>query len=207
MAYNYDNAAWFYDSLSQLVFGRAIVNAQVYLLQFIPAQSNILIVGGGTGWILDELTKLQPSGLNITYVEVSVKMMELSSKRNLGGNQVTFINTSVEEVVLLSDFDVVITPFLFDNFSQQTAKNVFSHLNFALKYSGLWLYADFEPTGKLWQKILLKTMHIFFRILCSVATDRLPDVQQLFHDQLYTPTHSKQFFGHFIKAAVYRRGR
>ncbi len=55
MAANYNNSAWFYDSLAGLVYGKALVKAQVYLLQYIPADSNILIVGGGTGWILMNL--------------------------------------------------------------------------------------------------------------------------------------------------------
>lgn len=207
MANNYDNSAWFYDRLSRLVFGRAIINAQVYLLQHIPSKSNILIAGGGTGWILDEITKLHPAGLTITYVEVSAKMMALSTKRNLGANHVKFISSAIENVYLQRDFDVVITPFLFDNFSQTTAQKVFDHLNSALKQDGLWLYADFEPTGKLWQKMLLKTMHTFFKILCGVEASRLPDVNSLFTAHDYTTVNSKTFFGDFIKAAVYRRLR
>ena len=107
MANNYDNAAWFYDGLSRLVFGKAIVNAQVYLLPYIQPASKILIVGGGTGWILEKVTALHPATLKITYIEVSAKMMAISAKRNTGANDVTFINSAVENVVLSSDFDVV----------------------------------------------------------------------------------------------------
>lgn len=205
MANNYDNAAWFYDGLSRLVFGRAIVSAQVYLLQHIPPKSNVLIAGGGTGWILDELTALHPVGLTITYVEVSAKMMAMSAKRNIGANEVTFINSAVENAVLHVDFDVVMTPFLFDNFSHITAQKVFNHLNTALKPDGLWLYADFEPTGKLWQKTLLKTMHLFFKVLCGVEALRLPDVKHFFAEQCYRSVNSKAFFGDFIRATVYSR--
>src|ERR1700748_1727174 len=133
MAVNYNNAAWFYDRLSRMVYGRALINAQVYLLQYVPANSNILIVGGGTGWILDELTKLQPSGLRITYVEVAEKMLALSKKRGIGANEVIFINEAIEKVKLPSNFDVVITPFLFDNFTEQTLTKVFSHIHSLLK--------------------------------------------------------------------------
>lgn len=203
MANNYDNAAWFYDSLSRLVFGQAILNAQVHLLQHIPAKSNILIVGGGTGWILDELTSLHPSGLKVTYIEISAKMMALSAKRNIGANHVTFINSAIENVYLQPDFDVVITPFLFDNFSQATAEKVFNKINSTLKPDGLWLYADFEPTGKSWQKILLKTMHIFFKMLCDVEATQLPDVKHFFAEQCYKSVNSKVFFGDFIRATVY----
>jgi ubiquinone/menaquinone biosynthesis C-methylase UbiE len=96
MAANFNNSAWFYDNLSRLVYGKALINAQVYLLQYIPTDSKILIVGGGTGWVLEELTKIHPSGLSITYVEVSANMMALSNKRNIGHNWVVFINDAIE---------------------------------------------------------------------------------------------------------------
>ena len=202
---NYNNAAAFYDALSSVVFASAIKNAQIYLLQFIPTGSKILIAGGGTGWILDELTKLHPTGLHITYVEISAKMLTLSQKRNTGGNNVTFINAAIENVELANDFDVVITPFLFDNFSDATAKKIFLHLNHTLKPDGLWLFVDFELNGKWWQPLLLKTMHLFFRLLCGIEASRLPDVKSLFVAERYSVHQSKAFFGDFIKATAYRR--
>src|ERR1700722_7934923 len=114
MSANFNNSAWFYDALSRLVYGRALINAQLFLLKFIPANSKVLIAGGGTGLILEEITNLHPAGLNITYVEIAPKMMRLSEKRNTGSNAVTFINAAIENVTLTKDFDVVITPFLFD---------------------------------------------------------------------------------------------
>lgn len=205
MANNYDNAAPFYDQLSRLVFGKALVNAQLYLLQFISPASNILIAGGGTGWVLEALTKFHPTGLKITYVELSAKMMALSQQKNTGTNKITYINSAIEDVTFYSSFDVVITPFLFDNFSEQTAQKVFTHLNAALKPDGLWLYADFEPNGKLWQKALLKTMNLFFKLLCGIEASQLPEVKEHFAAQRYVPINSKAFFGNFIRATVYNR--
>src|SRR5665213_2689273 len=75
MPANYDNSAWFYDRLSRLIYGDALVRAQVYLLGFIPENAKVLIAGGGTGWILEKLADVHPAGLQITYAEVSAKMM------------------------------------------------------------------------------------------------------------------------------------
>ena len=58
MASNYDNSAWFYDGLSRVVYGNALISSQVYLLQFIPSNATILIVGGGTGRLLEEIAKI-----------------------------------------------------------------------------------------------------------------------------------------------------
>lgn len=205
MAANYNNSAWFYDRLSRLVYGKALVNSQVYLLNFVPADSRILIAGGGTGWILDELTKIHPAGLQITYVEISANMLALSQKRTTGQNEVIFINNAVENVKFTAGFDVVITPFLFDNFVNETVDSVFNHLHNLLKPDGLWLNADFQLTGRWWQNVLLKSMFVFFRLLCGIEASRLPAIEQRFNAAGYNVIEDKTFFGDFIVARVYRK--
>lgn len=187
-----------------MVYGRALINAQVYLLQFVPADADILIAGGGTGWILEELAKIHSSGLQITYVEVAADMMALSKKRNTGSNKVTFINDAVENVNPDTKFDVIMTPFLFDNFTEQTTRKVFNHLHNLLGPSGLWLNADFQLTGKWWQKFLLRSMFLFFRMLCNIEASELPDVDSQFTLHGYKAVEERTFFGDFIIAKVYK---
>lgn len=204
MAANYNNSAWFYDRLSQLVYGRALINAQVYLLQFIKPGSKILIVGGGTGWILDEITKLHPSDIQITYAEVATNMITLSKKRNTGNNSVIFINDAIENIPLSADFDIVITPFLFDNFTDQTLQKVFTHIHSSLKPGGLWLNADFQLSGKWWQVVLLKAMFLFFRIICGIEASRLPAIEDQFEQHGYQTIAGQTFFGNFIISTAYK---
>lgn len=205
MAANYNNAAWFYDRLSRMVYGKALIEAQVYLLQYIQPGSTILIVGGGTGWILDEIARIHPSGLQITYVEVADQMMALSQKRNTGNNQITYINNAIENVTGLPVFDVIITPFLFDNFTPSRLETLFAHLHSLLNNNGLWLNADFQLTGKWWQNILLKSMLLFFKVLCRVESTKLPDFEKHFEQHGYKTVDSKTFFGEFVVSNVYRK--
>jgi ubiquinone/menaquinone biosynthesis C-methylase UbiE len=205
MAANFNNSAWFYDRLSRLIYGRALVNTQLYLLRFIEPGSRVLIVGGGTGWILEELTKVHPSGLHITYVEVAAAMMSLSQKRDTGNNQVEYIENAIEQVNLVPDFDVAITPLLFDNFTEQTLHTVFTHIHALLKPQGLWLNADFQLTGKWWQRFLLKSMFIFFRIVCDIEASKLPEIKTHFTANSYMTVGEKTFFNDFIVASVYRK--
>jgi len=191
--------------LSRLVYGRALINAQVYLLPYIPPDSSVLIVGGGTGWILEELAKIHPTGLTITYVEISSKMMELSEKRSYSDNNVIFINQPVEEVIFTKEFDVVITPFLFDNFKENTLQKVFTHLNNQLKAGGIWLNTDFRLTGKWWQNVLLKSMFLFFKAICGIETSVLPDIERQFKQFGYVAIEEKSFFGEFVVSTVYQK--
>ncbi|MBD1383659.1 methyltransferase domain-containing protein [Mucilaginibacter rigui] len=205
MPANYDNSAPFYDKLSRLVFGKALVNAQIWLLPRIPKNAKVLIVGGGTGWLLDEITKLHPDGLSLTYVEISAKMMWLSRKRNIGNNHIEFINKAIEDAGLPVDFDVAITPFLFDNFTEDYLPGVFQHIHQTLKPTGLWLNTDFQLTGKWWQYLMLKSMLLFFKVLCGVPAWRLPDVGKQFSKFGYEVTEEKTFFGDFVASKVYKK--
>ncbi|WP_259068231.1 class I SAM-dependent methyltransferase [Mucilaginibacter sp. X4EP1] len=205
MAANYNNSAWFYDRLSRLVYGKALIKAQVYLLRYIPTDTNILIVGGGTGWILEEISVIHPAGLTITYVEVAPAMMALSKKRQTAKNQVSFINQAVEEVLLEPVYDVIITPFLFDNFQEQTLEKVFEHLHQSLKLGGMWLNTDFQLTGKWWQRVLLRSMFLFFKILCNIEASSLPDIDSQYKKHHYQSVSKNTFYGDFIVAEVYKK--
>jgi len=205
MAANYNNSAWFYDHLSRLIYGNAIIRSQIYLLSHISANRNILIVGGGTGWILEEITRTHPPGLNITYVEMSARMMALSHKRDIGGNSVIFINDAIENVKHQTVYDVVLTPFLFDNFTEQTLQKVFDHIHNYLKSGGIWLNTDFHLTGKWWQKLLLRSMFIFFRLICDIEASKLPGIQQCFEHFGYISIDQKSFFGDFIVSTAYSK--
>jgi len=207
MASNYNNSAWFYDRLSRVIYGKALIRSQVYLLPFIPAGSTILIAGGGTGWILEEIVKIHPSGLTITYAEISARMMALSRKRNAGDNEIIYINEPVENITGTSRYDVVITPFLFDNFTELTLQKVFDHIHHSLKPEGIWLNTDFRPTGKWWQTLLLRSMIVFFRVICRIEARRLPGIEKQFEQHQYHVIDQKDFFGEFILSTVYKNAQ
>jgi ubiquinone/menaquinone biosynthesis C-methylase UbiE len=205
MAANYDNSAWFYDRLSRLVYGKTLVQSQLYLLKYIPENSDILIAGGGTGWILEEIAKVHPSGLTITYAEISSNMMALSKKRNTASNKVAFINEPVENIEADALYDLVFTPFLFDNFTEQTLQNVFTHIHNRLKPGGIWLNTDFRPMGKWWHTLLLKSMIVFFRLICGIEAKKLPGIEKQFEQHQYQAIDQKSFFGEFILSTAYQK--
>jgi ubiquinone/menaquinone biosynthesis C-methylase UbiE len=207
MPANYDKIAKIYDVLSRMVFGKNIVKAQVCMLPYIPANSSIVIVGGGTGWILEELAKQYPEGLTIDYVENSAQMIVLSKKRKCGSNVVNYINLPIEDFKSTGLYDVILTPFVFDNFTHEKAGMMFGHLNVMLKKQGRWLYADFvhnENEGRLWQKLLLKIMYLFFRITTGIETRELADVTVYF-ERDYEKIFERGFYFKFITSSAYQK--
>src|SRR5687768_3158148 len=111
---NYDRLAPYYDKLAAMVYLGAVRQAQRSLLHLIPANGNILFIGGGTGKILDELLETcRPA--NVFYVEKSSRMLSLSQKncRHAKVNRVHFVH-GTEDNLADRHFDVVITQFFFD---------------------------------------------------------------------------------------------
>lgn len=206
---NYNAVAWFYDGLSSLVFGSSIKKAQIDLLPLIPNNSKVIIVGGGTGWILEEITKFHPSGLEITYVDSSSKMIERSKQRNYAFNKVRFIEASIEDYLLPDTdhlYDVILTPFIADCFSQSAWQQVFTKLDVFLKPKGVWLYTDFYLNDKspLWQKLLLKLLYLFFRITCRITSKQLPDVDECFSS--YKQVSKRMYIAGFIVSQTFSKG-
>ncbi len=209
MGNNYDPIARYYDFIHYLVFGQAEINAQTELLSYIAPGSRVLIVGGGTGWILEKIAAIQPTGLRITYVESSAKMMERSGKRNCGQNSVEFVLSTVEEFVTAEQVDCILTGFFFDNFSVDQAAAVVRRLDPLLRDGGYWLYTDFylsRRKRKLWKAVLLKTMYIMARIICKVEASELPDMERIFGEEGYGAVYTSFHYSQFIQSVAYRKG-
>lgn len=207
MLNNYDRIAPYYDRLSRMIFLKSQVNAQIDQLKYLPHQGRVLIVGGGTGWILEEIAKVKPEGLKITYVEIAEKMIDLAKKRNLGENEVLFFHSGIEDFDTAQDFDVILTPFLFDNFEHERAMFVFEKLDNCLVKSGLWFWVDFSTSGSggWWKHALLKTMYGFFRLIKMVEANHLVDITPFFLQRDYKQIQTKHYYGDFIKAVIYQK--
>ena len=208
MRNNYNFIAPYYDFISRVIFGKAIIQAQACLLPHIPSNSHLLIAGGGSGWILEEVAKVHPGGLTIIYVDNSAKMIALAKKRKCGANKLIFICEPIENYLITQQFDCIFTAFFFDNFKIQKAAAIFQTIHPHLKPGGNWLYADFAPTNlakKYWQKILLKVMYFFFRVASKIEAQELADMSSLFKTFCYKQTFLKWYYSHFIQSVVYKK--
>lgn len=200
---SYDRLAKHYDFLSRLVFFKSQVKAQTDQLGYIKNCKNLLIVGGGTGWILKNLNAfINP--ISITFVETSAKMIGLAQKVKTH-HQVEFILQDIENFKVNREFDAVLTPFLFDNFDDMKAEKVFVHIGNMLLGNAFWLYTDFKLDGKWWKNALLKSMHLFFSLIKVVKINTLPKMEDYFKNQGYELIKDKYYYGGFIEGRVYKK--
>ena len=77
---NFDHIAPYYDTLATIVFGNKLSVAKGVFLDEIPASGQVLLVGEGTGNLLNLLLQREPT-LTIDYLDASSKMIELTRKK------------------------------------------------------------------------------------------------------------------------------
>ncbi len=210
MGNNYDSIANYYDRIHHLFYGQSEINAQVELLDYIRPGDRLLIVGGGTGWILEKIGSIFPSGLEITYIESSARMMELTKTRKWGQNRIELVVSVVEDWKGEKEYDCILTGFFFDNFKEVHATRIVQQLTPYLKNGGYWLETDFyypRRRGKLWQAVLLNSMYLSARLICGVEAKRLPDMERIFSEEGYRVLYTSFHYQRFIRSVVYRKMR
>ena len=207
---NFNRIAFAYDYLKVMVFGNAIDNAQSALIRFIPDNADVLIVGGGTGKILEECIGL---GLNqhVTYLELSERMIQKAKKRVRAANEsrINFITGSTACLDPDKKFDVVFTPFVLDSYATSELLDFMKQLDGLIKREGLWLFSDFciSDDTKVWQRWLISFMYLFFRLVTGVKATQLPDFHFVFKKLKYREVAAYSFYNGMIQSVVFQKSK
>jgi tRNA (cmo5U34)-methyltransferase len=204
----FNKIAGIYDSLTRVVFGKSLYNAQVFFLNTIPPNSNVLILGGGTGWLLEALLDINPS-CRVWYVEASSSMISHAEKTigKAQSNRVYFIHGTEADIPPGMMYDAVVTHFFLDLFSASSLNAVITTIQGRLKPDAVWLVSDFVYRDKRWQKILLRLMYLFFRLTCRIETVQLPPWEEMLARHGFDEAKSENFFGSFIRSVLLKRRR
>lgn len=197
---DFNSVALYYDRLARVVFGKSIVRAQTEFLHHIQSHSNILILGGGSGWILEEISK-RTTHCQIWYIDASGKMISMTRKRNTASNKIIFIHGTEKDIPDGMIFDVVITNFYFDMFEEVGVEKQIQLISHFTSATSCWFVADFINT-KWWHTILLKIMYAFFKMTANIGTSSLPDWELAFHNNGCSTLDSKVFYAGFIKSCM-----
>jgi len=199
----FDNVSGVYDSLASLVYGSSIKNAQLFYLEELRHSKCILIIGGGTGWILQSLLEINQNA-TVWYVEASAKMLEIAKGRKLAeGGSIKFVHSTEKSLPDFPVFDAVVANFYFDLFSDEGLKNVLAKLTRSLFPGAILLVADFNQPHHWWQRLLVSSMYRFFRIVSRLETKQLPRWQHFLEQSNFRLLKTRTFYRGFIQSAVY----
>ncbi len=177
MKNNFDFVAPVYDRLARIVFGNRLRKIQTKWLHLIPKNGKVLIMGGGTGWILAEVVKHQPK-VKIDYIEASAKMIALSAKRHIKMDCVNLIHGSENDIPENQVYDVIITNFFLDVFEETHLKLILKKMNLVLSPCGILICSDFQDTQKARHQFLLWLMHRFFGLASGMESKTLKDIPE-----------------------------
>ena len=211
---DFDLVAPIYDALAAFVFAGAIRRAQLSLIPRLSDAQNALIIGGGTGWFLLEL--LQGVGVkHVLYVEKSQKMLDYSrqliTKRAPASLSRVEFRLGTEESITKEDgpFELVVTNFFLDLFTEENSRGVAESLHKHLAPSGRWLFVDFQtPKGVLANssaRALFKVMFTFFNVVARMESKRPPDYERIFGKLGMRVLEERSFFASFISAQLLTR--
>ncbi len=201
----FDSVAGYYDHLARLVFGRAMERSQTVFLADIPASCSVLVLGGGSGWWLKEFLATRPTS-RILFVEPSGKMLEKARGMVCSDERVHFLHGTVESIDEENEFDVVLTFFVFDIFSDAELAGVIDRIKPLLRRDSVWLVSDFVDT-KWWHRVLLFIMYRFFGAVASLENKELPRWDQCMDQKEFVERKCKWYYHDFIRAVVYETRR
>jgi len=203
---NFNYIAPVYDRLAGLVFGDAIRDAQRVHLKAFSAARRILIVGGGTGWLLRDVLTTSP-GAQVIYLEASYKMIELSRECVNPGDaaRVVFLHGKEDLIPDGPHFDGIIANFFLDVFPESELGRVVGRFHRSLMPTGRLLVTDFVSQRR-WQRALLKVMYLFFRISAGLRNQQLPRWQSVVRAHDFSGASKHTFLHGFICSELFRKG-
>jgi ubiquinone/menaquinone biosynthesis C-methylase UbiE len=177
--------------------------AQTQYLKEIEENARVLILGGGTGWLLAELLSVNPS-CSVVYIDASKKMIQKARhKVGLLTQKVSFIHGTEKDIPQGSSFDVIITHFYLDLFDPPTCRQVSGIIRKFCHRRSLWLACDFINVT-WWHTAMLWVMYAFFRVTSKLRTKGMPDWRKSIRGAGFSEIRAEYFFRKFICSALYR---
>ncbi|MTI20624.1 class I SAM-dependent methyltransferase [Fulvivirga sp. RKSG066] len=201
---NFNFIAPVYDFLARLVFFGAIKRSQLALLSELKSCKEVLIVGGGSGWILSALDALQ-APMKITYLEKSTVMLGMSkNRRPLKYLKVDFVLGDIQELPKVI-YDGVITNYFLDVLSEVELKTTMSLIDTQSSANVKWLCTDFKPAQVWYHRPLLSIMFLFFKLTAQIGSKQILDFDKYFRGLNYNQKMYRHFYNQLIKTAIYEK--
>ncbi|MBU6122397.1 class I SAM-dependent methyltransferase [Hymenobacter siberiensis] len=205
----FDRAAWFYDALAALVFGTSQQAAQRAALRGLPGGApHVLILGGGTGWVLGEVLRRAPAA-TVLYLEASPRMLARARARLVREHpqavgRVEFRHGTQAALQPAERFGAIITFFVLDCVPLADLEAAVAQLRAAQGPGAPWLVADFRPARRGWRHWLLQSMYTFFWLTTGLRAQEMPDLRTALGRLGLVAGHPQLFFGGAIEALVFR---
>lgn len=190
-----------YDSLARVVLGNSIQQMQLQFLTRLTSKNKLLMLGGGTGWILPFIDRIN-SKIEIDYVDLSPGMINQAKERGIDPARIRFIE-GTEQDIPAANYDCVITNFYLDLFSDSELRAKVNHIKKFLLPNSYWFVTDFVNVSA-WSKAKLTCMYTFFWLTTDLKNTQLPDWNECMFSMGAQLRETKSSKRGFIKSVVYQ---
>lgn len=174
----YSQLAPFYDDLARIVIGKSIQDSQRNFIPYLAARKKLLLLGGGTGWILPAIEKVNQQ-LEIHYIDASPGMITRARKNTVLPNIRWICGT--EGDIPDRDYDCVMTNFYLDHFENVELKKFTVDLTNRIVPGACWLVTEFTANST-WQRVQIRMLYLFFCLITGLRTTRLPAWKNILHE-------------------------
>ena len=211
-AADYGPLAPVYDLLAAVAFGGSLRRAQRAALAAglagLGPRPRILVLGGGTGWVLGPLWQHCPTA-QVLYLEVAGSMVAATQERLIRqpaptGASVELRHGSEADLQPDEQFDAIITFFVLDSFLPHALPTALERLLAARAPQAPWLVVDFWPARVGWRRALLQAMYFFFRVTVRLQARFMPPWPAALAALGLRTTWEQRFFGRAVAAQVWR---
>ena len=185
---DFDRVAPFYNFLSLIFFANVIRRSQKDLIKKLSKPDSILIVGGGTGKFLKDISQSFPDA-KIDYVDSSLKMIQKSQKEV--SSNITFHHRNIFDFKP-DKYDLICTMCFLDCLNDKELDELFELLTPSLNDNAQWLFNDFHIHNKsAAHHLSIKALYRFFKTTAKLENDSLPDFESKFKKFNFEQKHSK----------------
>ncbi|MBR9859553.1 class I SAM-dependent methyltransferase [bacterium] len=197
MKNHYNFVSKYYDRLSTAVFSNDIQIIQDWLIQHLPAEGNLLILGGGTGRILPQIYQQSPN-LNISFLEASSEMIELAKKYSPAQQNVKWIHSDRWEEYI-DQHTYIYAAFFLDCLTEDEINTLIPN-----KGEQVWYVADFDPRNfkSVVQRIKIMMSIIFFKVFGHHSLWSLPDAFGILQRKGYKPLKSNRLKSQYVFSQI-----
>lgn len=210
---SFDFIAPHYRWLESIAFANTLQQARTFYLDQISTPHRVLIAGEGNGRFLREFARKFPETC-IDCVDASGRMLQLARvqlRDDEGGRIRFFKNDLLRWLPEENVYDVIVTHFFLDCFSEREIERLVATLAKAATPNAIWLLADFsippEPLWRLHAKAWLWIMHRFFRGVARISARKLTDPSPFLEAKEFRCVQREQWRLGLVESQLWLRNR
>lgn len=169
-----------------MVFGKEWSGIQLAPTRYVSEEDRVLIVGGGTGQLLEQIQCKQ-----ITYLELSNSMLEKAKKRTALSN-VTYVLSDFNEWSSDHQFNKIIFPFFLDCFQEDRVNQILAKSKHLIVPNGSLIVLDFQKSS-WWKDAIIKVMYVFFRLFSGLEGKKLLPITRIIQRHEFHEVQKQEF--------------